>query len=129
MKNTKTYKVIMLPTGKINCNAFIYQGDETKLLSFEKPTGECHWLHTPHHLYVIENSNLIKGDWCLFYNQPSEILEINGMSVKIKTTAPVSKEYAESINEIKGKVVINQGELSTMIHSFNMEQLPKIIAS
>jgi hypothetical protein len=33
------------------------------------------------------------------------------------------------INRIKGKVIIKEGELGTMIHSFSIKQLPKIVAS
>lgn len=100
--------------------------------------GVCHdpeWFNIkgkywqPHHLVITSDEALKKGDYCLFYGQISKVLEINGTSVKIETLTQVSKEDAKLINNIKGKKVAVVGSFSTMIHSFSMKQLPKIIAS
>lgn len=83
-----------------------------------------------HYLYVTTDTDTLKvGDWCMFYGQPSKVLEINGGSAKIETVTIVTKEDAEVINKVKGKIVIKEGNFSTMTHSFSMKSLPKIVAS
>lgn len=81
------------------------------------------------HLYITNNDPLNVGDWCMFYGQPSKVLEINGETAKITTTTIVSDEDAEFINRIKGKNTTKGGDFSTMTHGFGVKQLPKIIAS
>ncbi len=81
---------------------------------------------------VDKNSEIKNvGDWCLFYGDLSKVLEIheNGKTVKIETFSKVSKEDAETINSIKGKIVIEAGSFSSMIHSFSKSQLIKIVSS
>ena len=81
------------------------------------------------HLYITNNEPLKVGDWCMFYGQPSKVLEINGGTAKIITTSIVSKEDAEFINSVKKKIVVKAGDFSTMTHGFGVKSLPKIIAS
>src|ERR1700741_4501819 len=81
------------------------------------------------HLYINGEDPISVGDWCMFYNSPSKVLEINGETAKIESITIVSKSDADFINSIKKKIVVKAGDFSTMIHSFSIKNLPKIIAS
>ena len=80
----------------------------------------------PFHLYKISKNSMKIGDWVMFYNQPSKILEINGTQAKILTKTIVTKDDAEFLNEIKGKEYIKEGDEGEMTHSFSLKQLQKI---
>ena len=88
---------------------------------------KIHW--QSQHLHIISNDSLNVGDWCMFYGQLSKVLEINGESAKIETISTISKEDAQFVNRIKGKVVVKEGDFTTMTHSFSAKSLPKVIAS
>ncbi len=90
-------------------------------------TGIKFW--EPHHIHIISNDPLKPGDWCMFYNSLSEVIEVNGETAKIRSITVVSKEDAEFLNSMKGKGTVKEGTFSTMTHSFGVAQLPKVIAS
>jgi len=83
----------------------------------------------PQNLHVVSNEELKVGDYCMFYNQLSKVLEINGSSAKISTNSILDKEDADFMNRILGKEVYKEGEIGKMTHSFSKSQLPKIVST
>ena len=87
-----------------------------------------------HHIYVVtKNDPLRVGDWCMFYNAVSQVLEINGLTARIKTYGTLSREDAEFVNSCKkdnvDHVELKEGDESIMVHGFSTPNLPKIIAT
>ena len=78
--------------------------------------------------FVSPEEELKPGDWCMFYNQISEVVEVNTNHAKILTYCVLSKSDAETVRELTGKDT-KEGDISTMLHSFALRQLPKIVAS
>ena len=82
----------------------------------------------PQHLYFVSNDEIKAGDWCMFYNQLSEVISVSNGTAQIRTTTIMSKEDAQFINDIKG-TNYKEGSFGKMTHGFSICQLPKVIAT
>lgn len=118
----KPAKVVMLPTEKATG---IWTNND---IIFD---WECHnkYPSIPQHLYLTSDEDIKEGDWCMFYNQLSKVLEINGKTAQIETQTIMSKEDAKFINDVKGKELYKEGDFGRMKHGFSISQLPKVIAT
>lgn len=82
------------------------------------------------HLYFVSNRPVNKpGDWCMFYNQISKVIRIEGECAIIETQTVVSESDAEFINSIKGEGTTKAGNIGILNHGFSISQLPRIEAS
>lgn len=113
-------------------NVFMWAPSLTGVNDLELKREECVLNDTYHgvHMHFQVYSELKAGDWCLFYGQPSLVLEIEKDVAKIKTQTILSASDAEMMNSIKkGDKVYKEGDSGEMTHSFSIAQLEKIVAT
>jgi len=83
-------------------------------------------------VYLLSGYDHKVGGWCLFYNSPSKVLEVEGESLQIKSRVIISEDDAEFINSIKAKKkeeLVEAGDVSSMTHGFHGGSMKRIIAT
>lgn len=126
MKNENSLSLtpVLLPTS--DASEIFIDVDNKELCYAENSALKTHAKYPCQYLYLTSARDMKKGDWAMFYSQPSKVLEINGGSAKIETHGIVSENDAETINSIKGEGTAKAGETCIMIHSFSLSRMQKI---
>lgn len=120
----KKCDIIMLPTDKVSKILI-----EDRVLKFNPSGIEVGGNVKYQHIYILSDEDIKEGDWVMFYNSPSKVLEVNNTHAKIETKSKINELDLESIKRMVGNTTLKVGDDTKMTHSFSIKQLPKIIAS
>ena len=111
----------------------ISQGNFSKELEYHKflfgKKDGIYSNHTFQHLYFTSDEEIKEGDYCLFYGDISKVLEVNDTHAKIETYSTLSKTDLGLLKGLHPNSKAKIGDKTTIIHSFSISQLPKIIAT
>jgi hypothetical protein len=136
MKRRIKGRVLLSPTHKAENCIITNNGTVKSLYRYNKSYMTQSYLRSvcdeSHHLNVVVDEPATVGDYVMFYNSISKVLEDNGDFLKIESHTIMSENDVQVVNyrrDPKVSKMAQVGDPTTMVHSFSKANLPKLIAT